>query len=344
MAKTVVTRTVVTRTDVTETMAFNFQNITPDLIMDALVQAGLYVDSGLTELNSYENRVYQFMDENRKRYVVKFYRPQRWNRQQIQEEHEFALALQQADLSVAAPLVFGGQTVLEHSGFFFAIFPSVGGRQYEADNFDQLEDVGCLLGKIHQIGYQKTFSSRPTMGLDEYLYQPYQYLAECELIPKAQKPAFFTALDELNKVVETYWHVDWQVLRLHGDCHAGNILWRDEAWFVDLDDARNGPGVQDLWMLLNGSRQERLIQLDILLESYSQFTEFDLKTLALVEPLRAMRMVYYLAWVARRWQDPAFPKAFPWMADSGFWHKQISLFSEQILLLQEPPLQLTPMY
>ncbi|WP_072032501.1 MULTISPECIES: serine/threonine protein kinase [Xenorhabdus] len=325
-------------------MAFNFQNITPDLIMDALMQSGLYVDSGLTELNSYENRVYQFMDENRKRYVVKFYRPQRWSQQQIREEHEFALALQQADLPVAAPMVIDGQTVLEHGGFFFAIFPSVGGRQYEADNFEQLEDVGRLLGKIHQVGYQKTFSARPTISLNEYLYQPYQYLAECDLIPDRRRAAFLTALDELNKAVEAQWNVDWQVLRLHGDCHAGNILWRDEAWFVDLDDARNGPAIQDLWMLLNGSRQERWIQLDILLESYGQFAEFDLKTLALIEPLRAMRMVYYLAWVARRWQDPAFPKAFPWMADGDFWHKQINLFSEQIQLLQEPPLQLTPMY
>ncbi|MDX7999839.1 serine/threonine protein kinase [Xenorhabdus sp. Reich] len=327
-----------------EPKAFNFQNITPDLIMDAIVQSGLYIDSGLTELNSYENRVYQFMDENRKRYVVKFYRPMRWSRQQIQEEHDFAHDLQQADLSVAAPLMFDGQTVLEYGGFCFAIFPSVGGRQYELDNFDQLEDVGRLLGKMHQIGRQKTFSARPTLNLDEYLYQPYQYLAECELISAKYKKGFLAALDELNKAVAGQWHNDWSALRLHGDCHAGNILWRDEAWFVDLDDARNGPAVQDLWMLLNGARQERLIQLDILLESYSQFTDFDPKTLALIEPLRAMRMVYYLAWVARRWQDPAFPKAFPWMADSDFWHTQINIFSEQIKLLQEKPLQLNPMY
>ncbi|PHM58001.1 serine/threonine protein kinase [Xenorhabdus hominickii] len=327
-----------------ESKAFNFQNITPDLIMDALGQSGLYIDSGLTELNSYENRVYQFMDEERKRYVVKFYRPLRWSQQQIQEEHDFAHELLQADLPIATPLMFDGQTVLKHEGFFFALFPSVGGRQYESDNFDQLEDVGQLLGKIHQIGRQKPFSVRPTISLDEYLSQPYQYFSGCELIPARHKNDFFVALDELNKVVASQWHDNWQVQRLHGDCHAGNILWRDEAWFVDLDDARNGPAVQDLWMLLNGSRQERLVQLDILLESYTQFTDFDPKTLALVEPLRAMRMVYYLAWVARRWQDPAFPKAFPWMADSDFWNQQISLFYEQIRLLQEPPLQLNPMY
>ncbi|MDC9614720.1 serine/threonine protein kinase [Xenorhabdus khoisanae] len=328
----------------TESKAFNFQNITPDLIMDALAQSGLYLDSGLTELNSYENRVYQFMDENRKRYVVKFYRPLRWSQQQIQEEHDLAHELQQANLPVAAPLMFDGQTVLNYGGFFFAIFPSVGGRQYESDNFDQLEDVGRLLGRMHQIGRQKTFSARPTLNFDEYLYQPYQYLAECELLPAGRKKGFLAALDELNNAVVHQWNDNWQALRLHGDCHAGNILWRDEAWFVDLDDARNGPAIQDLWMLLNGSRQERLIQLDILLESYSQFTDFDPKTLALIEPLRAMRMVYYLAWVARRWQDPAFPKAFPWMADSDFWHKQMNLFSEQTRLLQEPPLQLNPMY
>ncbi len=328
----------------TEPKAFNFQNITPDLIMDALMQTGLHLDSGLTELNSYENRVYQFMDENRKRYVVKFYRPLRWHPPQIQEEHDFAHELQQADLPVAAPLKFDGQTVLSYGGFFFAVFPSIGGRQYESDNVDQLDDVGRLLGRMHQIGAKKPFLSRPTLNLNEYLYQPYQYLAECGLIPAKHKPGFLAALDELNQVVAGQWHENWPVLRLHGDCHAGNILWRDEAWFVDLDDARNGPAVQDLWMLLNGSRQERLIQLDILLESYHQFMAFEPKTLALIEPLRAMRMVYYLAWVARRWQDPAFPKAFPWMADSDFWYKQVNVFAEQVKLLQEPPLQLNPMY
>ncbi|EYU14587.1 serine/threonine protein kinase [Photorhabdus aegyptia] len=328
----------------TNQSAFNFRELTPDLIMDALVQTGLYIDSGLTELNSYENRVYQFTDEDRKRYVVKFYRPLRWDQQQIQEEHDFALALQQADLPVAAPLVFNKQTLLTCQDFFFAVFPSIGGRQYESDNLFQLEDVGRLLGRIHQIGRRQKFTSRPTIGLNEYLHQPRQYLAACELVPEGQKRQFLAVLDDLINAVASYWRDDWQILRLHGDCHPGNILWRDEAWFVDLDDARNGPAIQDLWMLLHGSRQEQLLQLDTLLEAYSEFADFDPKELSLIEPLRAMRMIYYLAWVARRWQDPAFPKAFPWMTDTDFWLKQTSLFSEQIKLLQESPLQLNPMY
>ncbi|WP_323839550.1 serine/threonine protein kinase [Photorhabdus africana] len=328
----------------TNQSAFNFRELTPDLIMDALVQTGLCIDSGLTELNSYENRVYQFIDEDRKRYVVKFYRPLRWDQQQIQEEHDFALALQQVDLPVAAPLVFNKQTLLTFKDFFFAVFPSIGGRQYESDNLFQLEDVGRLLGRIHQIGRQQKFTSRPTIGLNEYLHQPRQDLAACELIPAGQRRQFLAVLDDLINAVASNWRDDWQILRLHGDCHPGNILWRDEAWFVDLDDARNGPAIQDLWMLLHGSRQEQLLQLDTLLEAYSEFADFDPKELSLIEPLRAMRMIYYLAWVARRWQDPAFPKAFPWMTDTDFWLKQTSLFSEQIKLLQGSPLQLNSMY
>ncbi|MFY3770737.1 Stress response kinase A [Providencia manganoxydans] len=323
---------------------FHFSEISPDLILDALMEAGIYPESGLTELNSYENRVYQFQDENRKRFVVKFYRPERWNRSQIQEEHDFTLELQHAELPVAAPLEFAGQTVLEFGGFMFAIFPSIGGRQYEADNLFQLEEVGRLLGRTHQIGKKSTFMFRPTLGVTEYLDQPRQIMAQTELIAPKWKETFLESLDKLIAQVKKDWPVITSPLRLQGDCHPGNILWRDEAWLVDFDDARNGPAVQDLWMLLNGSRQEQVLQLDTLLEAYNEFCDFDVKELKLIEPLRAMRMVHYLGWIIRRWQDPAFPRAFSWIREDDFWQRQSIEFAQQLERLQEPPLQLAPQF
>lgn len=324
--------------------AFNFESLSPDLIMDALEGVGLRVDSGLTALNSYENRVYQFLDQDRKRYVVKFYRPERWSAEQIGEEHQFAFDLAQAEVLEVTPLTLQSNTLHTHGGFFFTVFPSVGGRQYEIDNLKQLEWVGRSLGRIHQVGAERLFAERPTMSVEEYLTVPRQILAGCALVPNGQRDAFLRASDCLIAAIKQHWHLDWQPRRLHGDCHPGNILWRDGPLFVDLDDARNGPAVQDIWMLLHGERRDRLMQLDILLEAYAEFAEFDQRELALLEPLRAMRMVYYLAWVARRWQDPAFPKSFPWMAESDFWLSQTAAFNEQVKLLQELPLQLTPMY
>ncbi|WP_409309213.1 serine/threonine protein kinase [Pectobacterium sp. B1J-3] len=323
---------------------FNFQTLFPELIMDALLDSGLRVDSGLTALNSYENRVYQFTDEERKRFVVKFYRPERWTEAQILEEHEFAHELAEDEVPVIAPLILNGRSLHFYNGFHFAVFPSVGGRQYEMDNEEQLEWVGRFLGRIHQTASKSSFLQRPTIGLNEYLYEPYQQLECCSLIPKTHRDVFLQATSRLIDIVKEHWRTDWCSLRLHGDCHPGNILWRDGPLFVDLDDARNGPAIQDLWMLLHGERHEQRIQLDILLEAYSEFSEFQDEQLALIEPLRAMRQVYYLAWVARRWEDPAFPLNFPWMTEADFWLKQTSIFTEQVKLLQEPPLQLMPMY
>ncbi|WGO83451.1 serine/threonine protein kinase [Arsenophonus apicola] len=323
----------------TQQSAFHFKTITPDLIHDALLEVGLYPDSGIFELNSYENRVYQFVDEQRNRYVVKFYRPARWNQTQIQEEHDFMLSLHAAGLSVIAPLFFAGQTVLEYRGFFYAVFPAVGGRQYEADNLLQLEEVGRLIGRIHQIGCQHNFTSRPTIGIDEYLITPRKILANTALLTADLKPSFLLVVDKLIEEVKKRWSQQYHCLRLQGDCHPGNILWRDGPFIVDFDDARNGPAIQDLWMLLNGERREQRIQLEILLEGYTEYAHFDKEQLALIEPLRAMRMVHYLSWIVRRWEDPAFARAFPWMIEYDFWRKQMLLFSEQINALNEQPLQ-----
>ncbi|KZR35062.1 serine/threonine protein kinase [Enterobacter genomosp. S] len=324
--------------------AFTFQTLHPDTIVDALFEQGIRVDSGLTPLNSYENRVYQFQDEERQRFVVKFYRPQRWSAEQIQEEHQFAHDLLDDDVPVAAPITFNNQTLLSHQGFYYAIFPSLGGRQFEADNIDQMEWVARYLGRIHQTGRKKPFVARPTIGVQEYLIEPRQVFETSALIPKALKDKFLTATDKLINAVRTCWRDDITALRLHGDCHAGNILWRDDPLFVDLDDARMGPAVQDLWMLLNGDKAEQRMQLETIIEAYEEFSPFNSDEIALIEPLRAMRFVYYLAWLIRRWEDPAFPRNFPWLTGEDYWRSQISTFTEQVKVLQEPPLQLTPMY
>lgn len=324
--------------------AFTFQTLHPDTIMDALFEQGIRVDSGLTPLNSYENRVYQFQDEDRRRYVVKFYRPQRWSAAQISEEHQFAHELMNDEVPVAAPLEFNGQTLLTHQGYYYAIFPSLGGRQFEADNLDQMEWVARYLGRLHQIGRKKIFTHRPSIDVNEYLIEPRNLFEQSALIPSGLKAAFLNATDSLIEAVMAHWHTRFDLLRLHGDCHAGNILWRDGPLFVDLDDARNGPAVQDLWMLLNGDQAERRMQLETIIEAYEGFSEFNSDEIALIEPLRAMRMVYYLAWLIRRWDDPAFPKNFPWLTGEDYWHRQTLTFIEQVKVLQEPPLQLTPMY
>jgi len=316
--------------------SFDFATLTPDLILDAIESTGLKVNSGLLELNSYENRVYQFVDDDGRRYVIKLYRPQRWSREQIQEEHRFALELAEAEIPVVAPLGLDGGTVHAYKGMLFALFPSVGGRSFEVDNLDQLEWVGRYLGRIHAVGSRRPFGCRPVLGCEEFVEQSRRFLAGLELIPQALRPAFFNALDTLADAVIQQYRPAGEGIRLHGDVHPGNILWRDGPLFVDLDDCRQGPAVQDLWMMLSGSRRDQLLQLDLLLEGYEQFAEFDRAELALIEPLRAMRIIHYMAWIGRRWSDPAFPHAFPWFDTEAYWQQQIGVLTEQMRALHEP--------
>ena len=323
---------------------FCFSNLTPDLLLDALDSIDVRAESGLLALNSYENRVYQFKAEDGARYVTKFYRSERWSDEQIEEEHQFTQELADNEIPVAAPININGKTLHNFNGHRFALFPSVGGRQFEVDNFDQLEWVGRYLGRIHLVGQRQPFQHRPTMGLDEYVYQPRKLLEHSQFIPDHLKNVFFADLDLLIKNLEQHWSTDWHAIRLHGDCHPGNILWRDGPMFVDLDDARNGPAIQDLWMLLNGERADQLAQLDTLLEAYGEFADFDQRQLQLIEPLRGLRMVHYMAWLAKRWQDPAFPRAFPWFADAKYWEGQVLAFKEQIASLHDAPLQLMPQW
>lgn len=318
---------------------FNFSELTPDTILNAIESLGIRVDSGLLALNSYENRVYQFIAENKQRYVVKFYRPQRWTLQQIQEEHDFSVELAAHEIPVVPPLHFNGATLHLYHGYYFAIFNSVGGRQFEVDNIEQVEWMGRFIGRIHSVAKSKTFVYRPEISIEEFLLNPLQELQNSTLISSGLELPFFTILEQVTELAASQYSSKNNI-RLHGDCHPGNILWRDGPTFVDLDDCRAGPPIQDLWMMLSGDRHQQFIQLDTLVEAYEEFNSFDTSQLILIEPLRAMRMVHYMSWLAKRWQDPAFPQAFPWFAEDKYWEQQILALKEQYSSLQEPPLSI----
>lgn len=321
---------------------FSFEDLTPDLILDAIESVGIYAESGLLALNSYENRVYQFKAEDGLRYVVKFYRPERWSKAQIQEEHDFAFELAEAEVPVVAPIKHNGESLFEHQGYVFVLFPSVGGRQFEVDNLDQLDVMGRLIGRMHQVAKSKAFEHRPTFSCEEYLYTAKVHLQKSNLVPMGISTAFYTILDLVIEQAQAQYK-NVQEIRLHGDCHAGNILWAGEAlMFVDLDDARQGPAIQDLWMMLSGDRQTQLLQLDTLVNAYEEFCDFDHTQLKLIEPLRAMRIIHYMGWVAKRWSDPAFVRNFSWFAEDKYWEQQILALKEQLAALQEAPLKLLP--
>lgn len=322
---------------------FDFSGLSPDLILNAVESIGIRPESGLLALNSYENRVYQFVAEDGKRYVTKFYRPQRWSEEQLLEEHAFALELAEQEIPLVAPLQLHDQSLFNHQGYHFCVYPSVGGRQFEIDNLEHLEWVGRFIGRIHRVAQSQPFKHRPAIDCQAYLYRPLETLQQSDLIPSSLQTAFFTILEQLIQATEPLFTTT-DSIRLHGDCHPGNILWRDGPSFVDLDDCRSGPAIQDLWMLLSGDRQQQLLQLDILTEAYDEFCDFPHHQLTQIEPLRAMRMVHYMAWLAKRWQDPAFPRAFSWFAEDKYWEQQILALKEQFAALQEPPLSLLPQY
>tara|TARA_R110000772_G_scaffold47880_6_gene109226 strand:+ start:702 stop:1667 length:966 start_codon:yes stop_codon:yes gene_type:complete len=318
---------------------FNFSELNPDLILDAIESTGILVESGLLALNSYENRVYQFVGQDNKRYVAKFYRPKRWSEEQLKEEHSFSLELAAHEVPVVAPLLINGDSLHLYKGYHFAVFPSVGGRQFEVDNLEQLEWMGRFVGRIHKVAKARLFTHRPTINTDDYLARSVAELQGSELIPPSLHEAFFTILHQVVALAGQRYHSE-DNLRLHGDCHPGNILWRDGPTFVDLDDCRNGPAVQDLWMMLSGDHQAQSLQMNTIVDAYNEFCNFNPLQLRLIEPLRAMRMVHYMAWLHRRWQDPAFPQAFAWFAEPRYWEQQILALKEQFSALQEPELRI----
>ncbi len=319
---------------------FSFSTLSPDTIIDGLESAGFSVASGLLALNSYENRVYQFHDDDNIKYVTKFYRPNRWSLASIQEEHDFALELEAEELPIVAPLVRDGISVFSHKDFYFAVFPCRGGRIFEVDNLNQLEWMGRFVGRIHAVASQHTFVHRPDISTEESLVQARTIIHDGDMVSPGLHTPFFTILDQVIELAAGQYRPQTQI-RLHGDCHAGNILWTDAGpHFVDLDDCRTGPAIQDLWMMLSGDRQNKLLQLDTLLLGYEEFFSFEHSQLTLIESLRSMRLINYMAWLTKRWQDPAFPRNFPWFNTEKYWEQQILMLKEQYAILQEPSLSL----
>lgn len=305
---------------------------------------GLRADGRLLALNSYENRVYQVGMEEGAPLIVKFYRPDRWSTAAILEEHEFAGELQAAELPVVAPMGIDGNTLFERQGFRCAVYPRQGGRWPELACRADRELLGRLLGRVHLLGRRRAFRHRPRLSVAAWAGESRRYLLASGWIPDSLQAAYRSVSQELLACLEDGWRrLDGlQMLRLHGDCHLGNLLWLDTTGphFVDFDDCLTGPAIQDLWMLLSGTADERAAQLHELLAGYEQFADFDYRELQLVEPLRAMRLMHYAAWLARRWDDPAFPRAFPWFAETKFWEQHVLDLREQLAAVQEPPLQL----
>ncbi len=321
-----------------------YEALGPDLILDAVESQGWHCNGRFLALNSYENRVYQIGIEDAPALVAKFYRPERWSDAAILEEHAFAAELVEQEIPVIAPLANAeGQTLHHFQGFRFALFRSAGGRHPELDRDEHLEWVGRYLGRIHGVGRRHQFKHRQRLDVESMAVGSYQFLLEQGFVPPELMLAYRTIAEDVVKSVKFRFEMvgPLRTLRLHGDCHAGNVLWTDDGpAIVDLDDCLTGPVVQDLWMLLAGDRDEMEHQLSVLMRGYEQFFEFDPMELLLVEALRTMRMMHYSAWLARRWHDPAFTTAFPWFNTPRYWEDQILALREQLGALDEPALRL----
>jgi len=345
-----------------------YADLTPDLVLDALDALGQRADGRLLQLNSYENRVFQVGLESGEFVVAKFYRPGRWTDAQILEEHAFALALVAAEVPAVPPLTLhalqpdtpssttsdGGQASAEttaarllgipptlglYQGHRVAVSPRRGGRSPELEDPEVLTWLGRFLGRLHVVGAQRPFTHRLSMGVHTTGRDARQWLEGSDSLPLEQRGLWLAVADQaLDLCQQAFERVDGlRLLRLHGDCHPGNILWTpDGPHFVDLDDACMGPAVQDFWMMLSGDPRERQFQLNALLEGYESICEFDWREIKLIEPLRTLRIIHHSAWLARRWHDPAFPAAFPWFGSGNYWQQQIDLLRQQIEIMQTP--------
>ncbi len=318
-----------------------YAGLTPDRILDALDGVGIAGDGRLLALNSYENRVYLVYRDGDAAVVAKFYRPARWSDEQIGEEHAFTAELAAREIPVIAPMTLANRTLHRFAGFRFAVYPRQGGRTPELDDRATLEWLGRFIGRIHAVGALAPFAHRPALDIATFGDEPRDYLLAHGFVPPDLVAAYQSvsamALDGVRRCYDRAGDV--RTLRLHGDCHAGNVLWTaDGPHFVDFDDARTGPAMQDLWMLLSGDRAAATRQLADVLAGYEDFMDFDRRELHLLEALRTLRLVHYAAWIARRWDDPAFPAAFPWFNTQRYWQDRILELREQIAAMDEPPL------
>jgi Ser/Thr protein kinase RdoA (MazF antagonist) len=322
--------------------AHPYAKLTPDLVLDAIASTGLRPDGRLLGLNSYENRVYQVGLEDGPLVVAKFYRPGRWSDAQIAEEHAFAKELAEREVPVIAPT-----HAFRFADFSVALYPRRGGRRPDLDNRKTLEWIGRFIARIHAIGATKRFEFRETLSVQSFGHQQRAWLLAHDFVPAGLLEPWKAVTEQALAGVERCFAFSkgYKNIRLHGDCHPGNILWTDHGetsgpHFVDLDDARMGPAMQDLWMLLSGERAAMQRQMLDILAGYEDFMPFDRRELNLLEPLRTLRLINYSAWIARRWDDPAFPAAFPWFNTQRYWQDRILELREQIALMEEAPLSL----
>ena len=317
-----------------------FAGLTPEVVLDAAAAFGLEPDGRMFALNSYENRVYQ-LGAGERQLVLKFYRPARWSDAQIAEEHAFTRELVAAELPVAAPLVVGGQSLLRYGEFRFAAFPWMPGRAPELDAPAARQLLGRSIARLHQVGALRSFAARPSIGVQRLGWEARAQVLASELLPEALRERYSSVSGALLERVTAAFAAagPLQSIRLHGDCHLGNLLWDEHGpIFVDLDDCAMGPRVQDLWMTLAGSPAEQQGQWQDLLDGYQQFADFDFREVTVIEPLRALRMLHHAGWVVSRWADPAFPRAFPWAAEPRYWEGYLNDLLEQHATIDEPPL------
>jgi Ser/Thr protein kinase RdoA (MazF antagonist) len=319
-----------------------YADLTPDHVLDALDAIGLGCDGRMLALNSYENRVYLAYRDDAPPIVAKFYRPQRWSDAAIGEEHAFAAELSGQEIPVVAPLAFDGVTLHRHGAFRYAVYPRCPGRAPDLENNDVLQWLGRFIGRIHAIGALRPFAERPRLDVETFGVAPRDWLLAHDFLPRdlvePYRAVAALAIDGARRAFDRAGPL--ATLRLHGDCHVGNVLWHDDGpHFVDLDDAVNGPAVQDLWMLLSGDRSAMEAQLGRVLSGYEDFAEFDDRELVVLEALRTLRLIHYAAWLAKRWHDPAFTAAFPWFNTARYWQDRILELREQVALMDEPPIR-----
>ncbi len=324
-----------------------YDALTPDVVIAAVESTGRLSDARILALNSYENRVYQVGIDEGEPVIAKFYRPARWSDAQIAEEHRFSQQLYDLELPVVPPLVINADadidTLASFEGFRFSLYRRQGGRAPELDNLEHLYQLGQYIGRIHAVGSDTVFEHRLSLSIEHWGQASREYLLANDFIPPDLSEAYASVSRDVLAVVAENDPADarYAQISLHGDCHPGNVLWRDDRpHFVDFDDAIVGPAIQDLWMLLSGSRDQRQLQLLEILEGYEEFCAFDLAQLSLIEPLRALRVLHYSAWLARRWSDPAFPLSFPWFNTERYWAEHILELRELLASLREPVLQL----
>lgn len=315
-----------------------YAQLDPNTILDAIESTGVLCTGSLIALNSYENRVYQIGIEDAEPLIAKFYRPNRWCSAAILEEHQFSLELVQHEIPIIAPLIINDRTLHHHHDFRFALFPRRSGHALELDNSEQLEWMGRFIGRLHRVSACQSFHHRIQLNPQSYGHDPYKLLIEQSFIPDYLTSNFCktveTALQKVNQIFKSIGDIDQ--IRLHGDCHAGNVLWSESGpHIVDLDDCLMGPAIQDIWMLLSGEPKQMDVQLDKILQGYCKFHDFNPRERHLIEPLRTLRMLHYSGWIAKRWADPAFPLSFPWFNKPVYWQNLMINLNEQVELLDQ---------